>query len=536
MSTIRSNSPMKLSILTTGILVAAAMSGCQTEEEGRVETSDGVQTSIARSSDMQRTASSETSDRPPQSPAVEEAPPSFDGIVKPPSMSMQALEKSTFQVPQGEPPQVLEFLKEMYLRQESASTDQERKMSIQARIDGADELIRLKPDEPTRVIAVRTKLDALQTLFVIDDQAEAKQKLVSFCEEATHDSNPVISTHGEFLMFAIDARALLDGNQGGFNEIMQRLETLIQRNVDNQEVFAGSQEFARGMFDKSRIEEGKAVVQTIVRGFSNSNDPSILAGVESLKDQMLLQESGLNAAQRDLLLDQEGAEVRLLDNIRQLLDSGDLSLNLYTELALAAHSLESTHHYVQAMGAYLQLSEVIDSLEPQPGMTAPQLEELGLRVSQGMNRLRLVGARPQFSGTSLSGKKIDWTTYKDRVVLVCFWSTETEIITVERLQSIKGVYDVFKAQGFEIIGVNVDESTDTARAFAMSHPMPFESLTSSSLISGNMPAIDLAREGGFDTTPFSILIDRDGTVVDINIFSRTLTTKVSDLLMKRFQQ
>lgn len=106
---------------------------------------------------------------------------------------------------------------------------------------------------------------------------------------------------------------------------------------------------------------------------------------------------------------------------------------------------------------------------------------------------------PGLALATLEGKNIDLATLKDKVVLVNFWATWCPPC-VEEIPSLQRLYAARKAQGLEILAVDVGEDKATMRKFLADKPIDFPVLMD---IDG-----DALRDWGVHAFPTTLVVDR----------------------------
>jgi thiol-disulfide isomerase/thioredoxin len=136
-------------------------------------------------------------------------------------------------------------------------------------------------------------------------------------------------------------------------------------------------------------------------------------------------------------------------------------------------------------------------------------------------------ARPEaapISGTSFEHGELSLTDLRGKVVLLQFWASWCPTC-LKGLPGIERLYEQHADQGFEIVGISLDEEAKDARRaiaeFNLSWPQ---------LCDGLGKASPLAK--GYDVrgTPRYILIDREGRIAAAYVKPSELEQRVRELL------
>jgi prepilin-type processing-associated H-X9-DG protein len=114
-------------------------------------------------------------------------------------------------------------------------------------------------------------------------------------------------------------------------------------------------------------------------------------------------------------------------------------------------------------------------------------------------------------GTLLNGTPIDWSSYGGKVVLVDFWASWCGPCLAE-LPNVRQVYDKYHAQGFEVIGISLDETRQELNTFLASNPVPWPVMFSANQQdwSWNHP---MARLYKIEAIPAAVLVNKEGNIV-----------------------
>jgi peroxiredoxin len=128
---------------------------------------------------------------------------------------------------------------------------------------------------------------------------------------------------------------------------------------------------------------------------------------------------------------------------------------------------------------------------------------LGLGSGAALAALLTASPAPDFTLRTLDGKNLRLGEQRGRVVMVNFWATWCGPCRLE-MPHLNRLYDKYRASGFVLLGVNVDEDTRNAAAVANKLGIKFPVL----------PDTDkrVSKQYDLSAMPSTVLIDRDGKV------------------------
>jgi thiol-disulfide isomerase/thioredoxin len=143
-------------------------------------------------------------------------------------------------------------------------------------------------------------------------------------------------------------------------------------------------------------------------------------------------------------------------------------------------------------------------------------------------RLAVIGKPLNLEGTLVGGEKFDWSKYKGKVVLVDFWATWCGPCRQE-LPNVKENYEKHHDKGFEVVGISLDDDVEALNKFIKTEKLPWENL---------LPADEsqrgwknpLADKFGVEGIPFTMLVNRQGKVVALNVRGDALGEQLGKLL------
>ena len=114
---------------------------------------------------------------------------------------------------------------------------------------------------------------------------------------------------------------------------------------------------------------------------------------------------------------------------------------------------------------------------------------------------------PDFSATDLDGKPISLQQYRGKVVLLDFWAVWNGFCVGDIL-NLKRIYDTYKDQGFDIIGVSLDTDETKLRNYLKENDIPWRQI-----FSGLERQDPLVKQSDVKSIPARWLIGRDGTLI-----------------------
>ena len=122
-----------------------------------------------------------------------------------------------------------------------------------------------------------------------------------------------------------------------------------------------------------------------------------------------------------------------------------------------------------------------------------------------------VGKLPlAFSSVDTAGANVSLDQYKGRVVLLDFWAAWSEPSRKEEHNRVS-VYNAYKDQGFDIVGVSIDSDVNAMLAFTRQNNMSWRQISQEKQWDG-----EIAKLFDLHSLPWSLLIGRDGRIVGVD--------------------
>lgn len=140
---------------------------------------------------------------------------------------------------------------------------------------------------------------------------------------------------------------------------------------------------------------------------------------------------------------------------------------------------------------------------------SPQSEQLNQALDQVGANLYLpgVGDEMTFAFTDLEGNEVDLAKMEDKVVLVDFWATWCGPCIAE-LPNLKAAYEKYKENGFEIVGISLDDNKAALESFVSENELGWPQY-----FDGKGFDNELAQRYGISRIPATFLVGKDGKIV-----------------------
>lgn len=161
-------------------------------------------------------------------------------------------------------------------------------------------------------------------------------------------------------------------------------------------------------------------------------------------------------------------------------------------------------------------------------VTALEQQEAAEAAAKKVQADLVAGAKfPEFNEKDVDGKPLAIANYKGKVVLIDFWATWCGPCVAE-LPNVLKTYTKYHDQGFEIIGISLDEDRQKLSAFTAKMKMPW-----SQFFDGQGWGNKLAVKYGIEAIPATYLLDGNGVIIAKDVRGDALEQAVAKALAKK---
>jgi thiol-disulfide isomerase/thioredoxin len=153
-------------------------------------------------------------------------------------------------------------------------------------------------------------------------------------------------------------------------------------------------------------------------------------------------------------------------------------------------------------------------------------EAAGAAAKAIQDSLVVGGKFPDFNVTDVAGQPLSIASHKGKVVLIDFWATWCGPCRIE-LPNVIATYQKYHAQGFDIIGVSLDEDKAQLLSFIKN-----ENMTWPQFFDGKRWENQLAVKYGIQAIPAAFLLDGSGKIIGKDLRGDDLKKAVATALSK----
>lgn len=165
--------------------------------------------------------------------------------------------------------------------------------------------------------------------------------------------------------------------------------------------------------------------------------------------------------------------------------------------------------------------KVYASLVKKFGSDDPNLAQ---KVQLELAQLDRIGTpAPDATVNDLAGRPFRFADLKGKYVLVDFWATWCAPCTAE-LPRMQADYAKYKAKGFEIVGVSLDEAKGVVDEFVKARKLPWRQVHNASSNG------DLVEAFGVRTIPATFLVDPSGKIIRLEVRGAALDRALETLI------
>ena len=133
---------------------------------------------------------------------------------------------------------------------------------------------------------------------------------------------------------------------------------------------------------------------------------------------------------------------------------------------------------------------------------------------------------PEFTATTLTGSKLNFSSYRGQVVVLNFWGSWC-VPCREEAATLSDVAAQYQPSGVSFLGVDVRDTAASAEAFAHNHHITYPSVSDPS----SVITLDFTAVVPIAGTPTTLVIDRTGHIAGA-VFGTATYSELTAILAK----
>jgi peroxiredoxin len=194
-------------------------------------------------------------------------------------------------------------------------------------------------------------------------------------------------------------------------------------------------------------------------------------------------------------------------------------LNMQQELTLFKKVRDDMRKTMPRSGFFTQFREQVDRMEQQEIALKMQEEEQKRLASL----LPLGSVAPDIRQQTPDGGTFALSDLRGKVVLIDFWASWCRPCRMEN-PNVKRVYSKYASKGFEILGVSLDKDQGAWVKAIQDDGLPWKHVSDLGFWSNAA-----AQEYGVTSIPYTVLVDRDGKILEKGLRAQELEGTLATL-------
>ena len=383
--------------------------------------------------------------------------------------------------------------------------------------DYVDSLVE-SDNEHIRLSATQTKL-TLMSQLVEANLPNAKQRVIEFAQPLSEDANPQVAEVARLALFSLQLRDISTGESDDAAAVVEALRTLLQSAEDSFNVFETSRIALFVLAREGHTDEAAQARKLITQTFAGSEDQNLAAAAENLESDADVM--NFQATFEAVMRGDDDQIENVAKQAKSLLARENPGPDKFSVISQAVFHLEFSGHIDMAAQIYDAIEDAYTDHEDK--RLAQAASET---VENARRRLDSVGKPMALSGVQSDGEQFDSTRYQGKVVLIDFWATWCPNC-VATIPLIKEYYEQYRKQGFEVVGVNMDDRAEAALEFIDREEIPW-----ANVMADQNGSNQNAERYAVEAIPYLVLVGRDGNVAAVHVQRDEIGPRLEKLFAK----
>ena len=422
------------------------------------------------------------------------------------------------------PEELMEYVSQLESQEPSGNSQEEVIADFQRTQDEiisiCERVFAMDVPPEVRLAAARSEVTSLSRMSQLGNPA-ASQRLEEFVTKLNASEDEALQKMGFQLGFANKMDALGSGKDVDPLTVIEDLNHLITTEAKDARLLQLGNQVAAILEQAGHSQQAIEAFRLMAEAFETVEDERLREAVSGLTERAQLLESDITTMLSEMLQGKDEAAATFVTAAQGLLQAEGVGLVTLDFFQQVAPTLEIAKPEI-AREVYTAIET---AFKENPNEDLAKLAEQ--ITGSYKKRSSLVGRPFTIEGSDLNGQQFDWTQYKDKIVLVDFWATWCQPC-LEEMPNIRENYDRYHAQGFEVVGVNLDEDTQSLQRFMSFQKLPWPSVVGADPTTRGWKN-PMVEKCGITSIPFLVLVGRDGNVLATNVRGDALDEKLAEL-------
>ena len=414
--------------------------------------------------------------------------------------------------------------------EKQSMTRRRRRQLLSTRLKFADRILEKEISTSERYVASREKSDALLQLHEGQFGMDAKLHLQRFADELLESEDQALTQLSKFFLTKLSIADFLINPNSGFDSAMEAIEVLIAEYPTSKSLANEMIKVIDRMILLRYNDEASRVLQFLIGKYAEVDEPALVIAREKLQDLKILLE--LKFGDQIMMVKNSpqdaAAKKKLWEAIEVLCDDENLTMGVCENVVRASRFFETAHRHDEMA----KVNEIL--LRKGATNSRPEVAELAKTEALESEVRRSWLGRPfDIQGGWYRGKKVDATFFQGKVTAVIFWTAKDSKGSLMTLSTLNRIYLERVKEGFDVVGINVDENPEPAQALALPKRFKWPMLYQGT---SDEDVLQLREKFGIGFVPYVLLLDRQGRVAYLNMSSVDVLECIDELLNQSLEE
>ncbi|MDG2380594.1 MAG: TlpA disulfide reductase family protein [Pirellulaceae bacterium] len=418
-------------------------------------------------------------------------------------------------VPNGTTEELLEFIDEIQASELNGMDLSSRQMKsehlvvlnrvMEARAEACNKILAQENDARTRLLASRLKLQALQTLALLNSE-EGRVAYDKFVVELKSSGNADLERFVLIAEFEGQVNTFLNSQEQDDSALRSQLESFLQHPNLDSTAFNTASRTAGLVFQQGHVALSADILESVGERFQKDADTEVAASARALIGEA----TQVRITQRvsEALTGDATGLASLGETVSEALKDSRTRDDVLGYALQAALTFESRGSFESARQVYQIVQDHYESTDEE------LMASLNRSVQLAEQRMDSIGKPMQIDGVLLDGEPFDWEAYRGHHVVVCFWQS-WHSGWVQEVRSLRRTIAPYRDQGVKIVTINLDDDRNGLERYLQENPLSLPIIVNPDASAAGYQNPNALR-AGVESVPYTLLIGPQGVVLDIH--------------------